>query len=187
MLAGEHGHQAKELERLVAWLGSRERPDIACLSNILLAGLAPRLREALRIPIVCLLQDEDGFLDDLPEPYRERAWAAVVERAAAVDGFIAVSASYRDRMVERLRLPRDRVHVVHSGLDLDGYGPAEAPPDPPVLGFLSPALPDKGLDRLIEAFAIVRRNPALAGLRLRIWGGTTAGSHPFVETVREKI
>jgi len=41
MLRGEQGRQIKELDRLVDWLDTREnRPDIICLSNILLAGLA---------------------------------------------------------------------------------------------------------------------------------------------------
>ncbi|MCX5671317.1 MAG: glycosyltransferase family 1 protein, partial [Planctomycetota bacterium] len=70
MLRGEDGRQVKELERLVAWLAVQDRPDVICLSNALLAGLVRRMKAALGVPVVSMLQDEDGFLDALPEPYR---------------------------------------------------------------------------------------------------------------------
>ena len=64
MMRGEHGRQAKELNRLIEWLDSQDnRPDIICLSNILLAGLSESFKKKLGVPIVCLLQDEDAFLD----------------------------------------------------------------------------------------------------------------------------
>ena len=52
MLKGEHGHQAKELDKLVAWAVELERPDVIVLSNVLLSGVARRLREALDRPVV---------------------------------------------------------------------------------------------------------------------------------------
>ncbi len=45
-----------------------------CLSNALLAGLAGPIKESLKVPVVCLLQDEDSFLDSLTEPYVGMAW-----------------------------------------------------------------------------------------------------------------
>jgi hypothetical protein len=44
MIEGEHGYQAKELDKLVAWL-VEQKPDIVCLSNSLLIGVARRVRE----------------------------------------------------------------------------------------------------------------------------------------------
>ena len=90
MIEGEHGHQAKELDKLVAWL-VEQKPDVVCLSNSLLIGVARRVREELRVPIICSLQGEDAFLDSLPEPYRERCWQLAQERAADVDRFVAPS------------------------------------------------------------------------------------------------
>ena len=64
MLRGENGRQAKELDRLIEWLGRREnRVDIVVLSNALLAGVARSIKEKLKIPVACLMRDEDGFLD----------------------------------------------------------------------------------------------------------------------------
>ena len=69
MLQGEYGRQVKELERLVRWLNKKEnRPDIVCLSNVLLAGMAGRIRQTTGTPVVCLLQDEDKFLNELASP-----------------------------------------------------------------------------------------------------------------------
>ena len=83
----------KELDKPHAWL-IEEKPDVVCLSNSLLIGLARRVREELRIPIICSLQGEDAFLDSLPEPYRERCWRLVQERAMDVDRFVAPSRYY---------------------------------------------------------------------------------------------
>ena len=84
MLRGEEGRQVKELERLVDWLAKEAKPDVVCLSNALLAGLARRIKEQLRAPVVCLLQDEDGFLDGLGEAYSLEAWRILRERLALI-------------------------------------------------------------------------------------------------------
>lgn len=187
MLRGEHGRQAKELDRLVGFLSEGERPDVVTLANALLLGLARRVKERLGVRVACLLQDEDTFLDNLPDPYREEAWAAVRERAADVDLFIASSRYYRDVMIERLGLPPERVHVVYGGIDPTGYAAAESPPDPPVIGFLSPVIPEKGLDLLVEAWRTLREDERLANLKLRAAGGETVGSHPFLEDLRDRV
>jgi len=84
ILKGRQGHQAKELDKLTDWLDQAEnRPDLICLSNALLAGLAPQIRERLDLPLVCMLQDEDGFLDGLPSAYNELAWQALRENVDA--------------------------------------------------------------------------------------------------------
>ena len=74
MLRGEEGRQAKELDKLVAWLRAQPRFDVVSLSNALLLGMAGRIRRELDVPVVCSLQGEDSFLDGLPEPYRAQCW-----------------------------------------------------------------------------------------------------------------
>ena len=187
MLRGEDGRQAKELERLVAWLAAEERPDIICLSNALLLGVAKRIREELRTPVVFSLQDEDIFLDALPEPYRQAAWDAVAERARDADAFIAVSRYYADLMQGRLGLPAERVHVVYNGISPDGYGPAPSPPHPPVIGFLERMYPEKGLDILVDAFLALKAGATFPGLKLRIAGGWSAGDTAFLEGLRDRL
>jgi hypothetical protein len=115
MLKGRDGYQVKELDRLVNWLNKKEnRPDVIYLSNVLLAGLAKPLKQTVGAPIVCLLQDEDKFLDELSPPYNQQGWSIVAECVCAIDAFIAVGKDYADVMKERLKIGRDKMHVVYA-------------------------------------------------------------------------
>ena len=122
MLRGEAGNQAREIEDLIAWLKTQPKPDVLCLSNALLIGMARRLKSELDVPVACTLQGEDFFLDGLPESHRAACWRTLSERAAEVDLFIAPSRYFGNLMRERLGLPADRVRVVReNGINLDGY------------------------------------------------------------------
>ena len=96
MLQGEQGKQAEELERLVSWLRDDlgARPDVVVLSNALLLGLARRIKEELGVPVVCWLQDEHVWADAMAPDESRRVWQVLRERAADVDGCVAVSRSY---------------------------------------------------------------------------------------------
>jgi glycosyltransferase involved in cell wall biosynthesis len=184
MIRGEHGHQAKELDKLVAWL-VKQKPDLLCLSNSLLIGVARRVREELRVPIICSLQGEDAFLDSLPEPYRERCWQLVRERAADVQWFVAPSRYYSALMRERLQLAPENIVVIHNGIDLDGFAPAAARPEFPTVGFLARMCRDKGLDILVEAF--IKLAPRVPGARLKIGGTQTEADRAFVNDLTERL
>ena len=188
MLQGEHGRQVKELDRFVDWLETEEdKPDVVCLSNILLGGLARRIKERLGVPVLCLLQDEDDFLDGLTSPYAERAWTVVRERAQEVDGFVAVTRYFADAMLERLKVDADRMHVVHMGIDLDDYAPGDAQPVVPTLGYLSRMCAGRGLETLVDAFLRIKERDALRSAKLRISGGKLGSDEPFVERMRKKL
>jgi glycosyltransferase involved in cell wall biosynthesis len=176
----------KELDRLADWLAG-ERPDVLCLSNALLVGLARRIKERTGAAVACTLQGEDAFLDSLPEGDRRAAWEALSERAADVDAFIAVSHYYAEVMRRRAGLPADRVHVVHNGILLDGYAPAPAPPDPPAIGYLARLCPAKGLATLVEAYIILRKNNRIPNLKLRVAGSMTTADKSFVERLRAQL
>src|SRR4051812_26957588 len=81
MLEGEHGNQARDLEEMLGWLKGRPHPDVICLSNALLVGMARKLKEVLRCPVVCSLQGEDAFLDALPDAFSKSCWQVLSERA----------------------------------------------------------------------------------------------------------
>ena len=89
------------------------------------------------MPVVCTLQGEDTYIDAMPEIYREQVWELLIQRAADVDLFIAVSHYYADVMKNRMRLSDERVRVVYNGITLDGYEPAGQRPSRPVLGYLA--------------------------------------------------
>jgi glycosyltransferase involved in cell wall biosynthesis len=188
MLRAEQGRQKKELDRLVEWLDTQDnKPDVVCLSNILLAGLARSIKGRLGVPVVCLLQDEDGFLDGLVSPYSQQAWQILAERSNDVDGFIAVSKYYAAVMQQRLGLGAERVHVAYVGISLDEYQLRKAWPKVPVIGYFSRMCPDKGLDTLVDAFVSLKKNEKLKSARLRIAGGKRGDDEAFLNKIRQRL
>ncbi len=186
-LRGEEGNQLKELDRLAEWLATEGRPDVVCLSNILLIGLARRIKQLTGARVLCTLQGEDSFIDSFPEPDRQASWDLLAERAADVDLFVAVSHYYADVMTRRARLPADRVHVVYNGISLDGYNPAPAPPDPPVLGYLSRMFHAKGLGTLVEAYLLLRASGRVPGLKLRVAGTKLSVDDAYLGMLRARL
>ena len=188
MLQGQAGHQSKELERLVHWLTRPENtPDIICISNLLLAGLVPRLQDQLDCSVVVLLQDEDAFLDSLPEPYRSSSWDLVRQHASRMDGLLAVSHAYARTMAQRLGLPLDRIKVIPMGIDLDDTPSHSADPTYPTLGFWSRMCEDKGLDVLVDAFIELKQRPQHQDLRLAVGGGYLEPDRPYIEKQQAKL
>ena len=187
MLRGEEGNQAREVEELVTWLRDHEKPDVICLSNVLLAGLARRLKAELKVPVLCVLQGEDWFLDALPKATRESAWAVLRERVKDLDGVIAPSRYFADLMQSRLNLPPDKVRVIHNGISVEGYSPAAQPPDPPVVGYFSRLCAVKGLDLAVDAFIELKRRGKIPGLRFKAGGGMSPNDEKFVAEQKQKL
>jgi len=187
MLRGEEGNQARDLEELVAWLRAQPRPDVVCLSNAMLLGMARQIKAALGGRVVCMLQGEDSFLDALPEETRAAAWQTLAERAADVDLFLAPSHYFGGLMAVRLNLPEDRVRVVPNGIQVEGYQPASLPPDPPVLGYFARMCREKGLDVLVEAYILLRQRNRVENLKLRVGGSCGPAEEPLVNALREEL
>jgi glycosyltransferase involved in cell wall biosynthesis len=187
MLRGEHGKQAAELEKLIEWAESLERPDVVLLSNVMLIGLARRVRDALGAPIFTTMQGEPPFLDSLDEPYRGRCWDTLSERARDLDGFIAVSRYTGDLMTRRLELDADKVHLVPNGIEPDGFAPGAEPPSAPTLGYLARMCPDKGLHTLVDAFLLVRDRGRVPGVRLRAAGVVLNEDKDYLREQEAKI
>jgi len=188
MLRGEKGRQIKELHKLVDWLQTHEnRPDIICLSNILLIGLAKTIKQRLNVPVACMLQDEDGFLDGLVSPYSQQAWEIISERIGDLDAFIGVSKYYTETIQQRLRLEPDRTFVVYTGISLDCYESQSTRPGIPTIGYLSRMCSEKGLDTLIEAFLKIKKNAELRNAKLRIAGGRRSDDEAFLKKIQKKL
>ena len=161
--------------------------DLVCLSNALLVGLTRRLKERLKVPVVCTLQGEQTFLDSLTQPYRDQAWSVLRERAAEVDGFVAVSQFYRDLMVDRLGLQADRVRQVYNGVDLSDFEMAAAPSRPVVIGYLARLMAAKGLETLVDAYIALKRRGRVDGVKLHVAGTMTGGDRCFVAAMERKL
>lgn len=186
MLHGRHGAQAAEVRRLSDWLKQEERPDILHLSSTLLIGLAQSLKSELGVPVVCVMQDEDTWLDALTPPYNTACWEAIRARTADVDRFLPVSHAYAARMRERLGLADARMTVVHPGIDPSAYPSAPSNPDPPVLGYLSRTSRGLGLGTLVAAFTELRQS-RFPTLRLHIMGGQTADDTAFIRETKDRL
>ncbi|MFM8359355.1 MAG: glycosyltransferase family 4 protein, partial [Verrucomicrobiota bacterium] len=192
MLRGEEGCQRRDLAELVGWLRGQPRPEAVFLSNALLTGFARQLKEQLQTRVLVFLQSEESFLDSMPEPWRSRSWETLAARGQEVDAWISPSRYFADRMGERLGIPSSRVHVVPNGISLAGYDrlpprAARQPGDPLALGFFARQGPDKGLDRVVDAFLELRRRGRVPRLSLRVGGGCGPGDQPFVDAQREKL
>lgn len=187
MLEGRNGNQRKELDRLIEWLKGQDRPNVVHISNALLLGLAPEIKQTLGIPVVCSLQDEEPWVEAMPDPYARLCWEAIARNAAHVDKFVATSAWYAARMSKRLNIAQDRIAVVHLGVETNDFSPADTPPATPTLGFLSRLTEPLGFGLLVDAFIVLKQDPALKDLRLRATGGCTAADRPFVDSLRLKL
>lgn len=188
MLQGESGRQHKEIEKLVKAMTAMEAPDVIVTSNVMLSGVLRRLNQELGRPVITTLQGEAPFLDALPEPYRERAWQTLRERAADIDMFVPVSHFYGDVMAKRLALEPDRVRVVYNGLDLRDLQGEPVPlskRQPRKVGYLARMCRDKGLHVLVDAFLLLRERGLQA--QLGIAGAQLKEDRPFVGGILRRL
>lgn len=172
MLQGTHGRAKKEIARLVDWMAADVKPDAVLMTNALLSGCVPAIRERLGVPVVTTLQGDDVFLDALPEADRRRCVALIQENDRHTSGYMATSHDYADHMSAYLGLDRAKIDVVYPGLNLKGHGsPVARPADrPPTLGYFARFAPEKGFHSAVEAFVRLRRCPGLEKLRF-VFGG----------------
>jgi glycosyltransferase involved in cell wall biosynthesis len=184
MLQGREGRQAKELDRLMAWLERQARPDVVHLSSPLLLGIGAEIKRRHGVPVVCTLQDEDVWIDAMEEPWRGRCWSVMAEGAREVDAFIGVSRWFGERMRERLRIPPERLHVVPVGVDPGSEPGPRSAGTPPAIGFLARMSKGMGLGILAEAFLKLKKSGGPPGLRLRLSGGSTADDAEFLDGLR---
>ena len=189
MLRAEDGRQRKELDRLVDWLIDY-RPDVVQVANSMLLGIATVIGRRVDVPIVCALTGEDIFLNELPEPFRSDITDEMRRRAREVDAFIATSRYYAEAMVEFLQVPRERVDVVHLGINLGSIGtePHEREStDSLTIGYMARICPEKGLHLLLEAFRIIVGKRPRLPLVARIAGYVGARDREYLEEQRRRV
>jgi glycosyltransferase involved in cell wall biosynthesis len=186
-LKGREGRQWGEWHQLIDWIRKEARPDVVSLSNSLLSGLAPALREEAGVPVVVSLQGEDSFLDTLAEPWRTEAWEAMRANARWVARFIAPSGYYQRGMAERLGVPEEKIAVVPNGLDSTPFPVAKADPNRPTIGYLARMIHGKGLGILVDAFIELAGRRTLPRVRLRIGGAFTPMDETYVKQLQAKL
>ncbi len=189
MLRGEDGHQSRELETLCDWLTNEYQPDIVHLNHSMLLGTARQIKKRLQVPVICGVQGEDLFLDDLVEPYQAQAKQIMVERASDVDSFVATSEYYADFMAGYLRVDRSKMQVVNLGIHLDGYKDSRQLPDgqTPVIGYLARLCPEKGLHLLIEACLRLWEEYGSDHFKLRVAGYLGKKDEDYFDNLRQRV
>ena len=187
MLKGEHGHQKKEFGKLVDWLRHEPPPDIVNIPNSLVISMAGPIRRTLNRPVVLTMQGEDLFLDGLREPYRTQSLELIRQQIPDVDGFIAVSEFYVERMHRFLGIPLDKIAVVPLGINTEGYaGPRPAAPGFR-LGYFARIAPEKGLYELAETYRVMRHDKGLPPARLEAAGYLGAEHKPYLARVERSL
>ena len=172
VLEGSHGHQRKELDKLVHWLKDQPRPDVLDISNSMLIAIAEPLKQALGCPINCTLQGENIFMEGLLEPYRSKAKELIRSHVPHVDSFTAVSDYYAGYMSRYLEIPGAKMRVVPLGVSTDRFKPRSRAGDdgPFTLGYLGRVAPEKGIHLLCDAYRDLRQRGALEGCRVEVAG-----------------
>ena len=165
LLKGIAGPQRREIEALVAYLAHELRPDAIILSNALISGIVPELRRHWHGQLACLLQGDDIFLKDLPEPWQSTAIQQITENCRHVDLFLAHSNYYSDHMSRLLQLPRPKFHLVPLAVQPPPELPATTTPHPADIlhiGYFARICPEKGAFRFLDAAAeLLPGNPAI--------------------------
>jgi glycosyltransferase involved in cell wall biosynthesis len=188
ILEGEHGHQRKEVDKLVTWLANEVKPQLVHLTAALLSGLVHEMKRRLRVPVLCSLQGDDIFLESLPESHRSRCLALVRLHCREIDGFVATSSYYADFMADYFAIPRSRIHVVHPGLNLAGYGgPRPEQQRPFTIGYFARICPEKGLHVLAEAFHLLKQMPGTEQCRLHVSGWLGGNHSAYFADIRKSL
>jgi glycosyltransferase involved in cell wall biosynthesis len=195
MLKGTQGYQRREVLKLARWLAADVRPEIICLTTILLSGMVQEMKERLGVPIICTLQGDDIYLESLPAAHKQQAMELIRQNARWIDGYLTTSRYYADFVAGYLSIPPERTHVVHPGINLNGYpisdssvvrsplsGQSEV-----IIGYLARICPEKGLHVLVEAFERLRRTPDLPPCRLRAAGYLGENNRFYLEELRKRV
>ncbi len=188
MVKGEDGHQRKEVRRLVGWLRG-EKPDLICLTNLLVGGSIPALKRALGVPVLVTLQGDDVFLDELEEPWKAGVLAEMRRLAGVADGFITFSQHYRRHMGALLGIPEERFHLVPLGVSVGEYDAVRearrSRPPGQTIGYFARLAPEKGFDLAVGAF--LELAPRFPEARLHVGGWLSEKDRPFYEVQIARI
>ncbi len=175
---GDHGILRKEHRNFVNWLRDHSRPDLVNLTNLLIGGCVPLIRQELPgKPILVTLQGDDLFLDQLEEPWRSKVIQRMQELVRDVDGFVTFNRYYAGLMADQLKIPEDKFHLVPLGIETADFELLERETGhPPTVGYFARICPEKGFHNAVAAFIILAKQSGMEHLRLKA-GGWLGGDH----------
>jgi glycosyltransferase involved in cell wall biosynthesis len=187
MLEGEKGKQHEELEKMTDWMRDHFRPDVVHLSNALLLGLAKRLKEKLKVPVVCTLQDEDVWVDVMTDQSRKVVWNLMAENSAYVDRFISVSQYFAQVVSQKMNLSPEKISSIHIGVDPNDYTYINSAEKNRSIGYLSRMCHENGMDILVDAFILLKKLKGYEDVTLILTGGQTGDDKAFLKEIHNRI
>jgi glycosyltransferase involved in cell wall biosynthesis len=187
MLNGAEGFQHEELNELIDYIRHHEKPDVVHLSNALLMGLAKKIKEELRVPVFCSLQDEDVWINAMKESYKPKLWQLMSNKVKDIDAFIAVSHYFKKVMQNNMQIPDSKIFAVPIGVDPDLYTAHLPASNPQAIGYLSRMNEENGFGILIDAFIKLKKNPEFSSTRLILTGGKTDDDKPYISKQIKKL
>jgi len=125
---------------------------------------------SMNVPAICTTvhnEDDRAYESESGSAVRVAAEAINRMTARAAHAIVAISEGVREYVVERQKLPREKVVVIPNGVDIERFRPGPRSshvrdlcgfgPETIVVGALGRLAEQKGLRSLIEAAAIARR------------------------------
>ncbi|MEY2726160.1 MAG: hypothetical protein RLZZ458_2027 [Planctomycetota bacterium] len=158
LLSGTRGPGAAAIQELVQFISRELRPDLVVFSNALLSGVVPELRRQWHGPLLCLLQGDDIFLRDLPEPWKTKSLDLIRENCQHFAGFLTHSHYYAGFISAYLGLERHKFSTVP--LLIEDFAKVSEVPEEAIrnrltVGYFARICPEKGAFRFLNAAAAV--------------------------------
>ena len=187
MIKGDHSVRQAEVERLAGYMIKNGKPDVIHISNALIMGIAIQLKNLLGIPVVCSLENEDDWIDDMIEPYQTMAWDMIGREAVNIDAFISPSTYFKNLFIEKTGINSDNIHVIPAFIEIDKSGVEGKKSAVPAIGYFSRLNSHNGFDKLVDAFLKLKSGTRFDDFELHICGGYTGDDKPFVKEQLMKI
>ena len=187
MIKGDDPGKQKEINRLSEYLTKGGKPDVIHLANALIMGLASQLKDALGSKIICSLQNEDDWIEEMAEPWKSQAWELIGRESVNVDAFVSPSQYFKDLVVEKTGIKPEKISVIPSGLEKTDLEDIENDHSIKAIGFYSRLSEMNGLDKIVDAYIQIMNSGQQPDLELHLCGGYTADDKPFLKKQLHKI
>ena len=185
MIYGNDSAFHEQVNLLIDWIEHHEQPDIIHLSSSLLIGIVKAIKQRIRLPIVCSMQDEEVWIDSLKAKFSDIAWKGILDSIKYIDKFITASEFYKRVALSKFPGIQD-VEVIYPGVQIEQYA-SKNYPENPVIGFFYRMNRINGLEILADAFVKLKNRKSIPDLKLKIGGGYTTHDNKFIRSIRKKL
>lgn len=187
MIGGGKAFRDEEVDRLVKHLQEGGKPDIIHLSNALIAGIAKHIKKRMDVKIVCSILNEDDWIEEMEDPYREKAWKMIAAEGKNIDGFVTPSNYYMQFFISKTGIPDNKIHIIPMGYEPDYSPKKEKDIHPPSIGFFNRVSYNNGFDKIVDSFINLKVKNLIPDLTLNVGGGYTNDDRPFILSQIKKI